>query len=58
MKRGRRLLCANLADPAPADAAGGRSLAAASAVVSAGHGPPPVARGRGPAIVGATVLVC
>jgi hypothetical protein len=39
-------LCANLADPAPAGATGGRSPAVAGAAgMLARHGPPPVARG-------------
>ncbi|CAN5975312.1 unnamed protein product [Sphagnum jensenii] len=48
---GRKLLCAKLADPAPAGAARGRGLAPAAAPgLSAGHGPPHVARGGGPAV--------
>jgi hypothetical protein len=48
MKRGRRLLCANLADPAPADAASGRGPVAAGVVgMSVGHEPSPIARDRG-----------
>jgi hypothetical protein len=42
-------LCANLADPAPANAARGRSPTAAG--MSAGHGPSPVARGCDAALV-------
>ncbi|CAK9277617.1 unnamed protein product [Sphagnum jensenii] len=46
-----KLLCAKLADPAPAGAARGRGLAPAAAPgLSAGHGPPHVARGGGPAV--------
>jgi hypothetical protein len=51
-KGGRRLLCAKLVDPAPADAARGCGPAAAStAGMSAGHGPFRAARGHGFAAV-------
>jgi len=50
LKGGRRLLCANLVDPAPVGAACGRSLAVAGvAGLLSGHGPLHAARGRGPA---------
>jgi len=44
LKGGRRLLCANLADTAPADAVHDR---AATPGLLAGHRPPPVAHGCG-----------
>jgi hypothetical protein len=57
LKGGRRLLCANLADPAPAGAARGRGpVAAGAAGMSVGHGPPPAARGGGIAPVAAPGL--
>ncbi len=50
LKGGRRLLCANLVDPAPASAARGGGPAAGGATgVSGGHKPPPVVRGGGAA---------
>jgi hypothetical protein len=50
LKGGHRLLCANLADPVPADAACDRGPAATSTVgMSAGHVPPLAARGCGAA---------
>ncbi len=46
LKGGRKLLCANFADPVPAGAACGRGPVVASAVsMLVRHGPPPVARG-------------
>ncbi len=51
------MLCANLADPAPAGAARGRSLAIAGTTgMSAGHGPPPVAHSCGATPVAAPGL--
>jgi len=45
LKGGWKLLCANLADPAPTGATSDRSPAATGAAsMSAGHGPPPAAR--------------
>ncbi len=50
LKGGRRLLCANLADPAPAGAARGRGRAAtATPGLSARHKPPPIAYDGGAA---------
>jgi hypothetical protein len=48
LKGGRRLLCANLADPACAGATHSRGPAATAALgLSAGHRPPPFACGSG-----------
>ncbi|CAK9220605.1 unnamed protein product [Sphagnum troendelagicum] len=48
----QRLLCANLADPVPTDAARGRNPVVAGATgMSAGHRPPPAACSCGAALV-------
>ncbi len=50
LKGGRRLLCANFADPMPAGVACSRGPVVAGAIgMSARHGPPPAARGSGAA---------
>ncbi len=57
LKGGRRLLCANLADPAPTSAAHGRGpVVTGASGMSAGHGPPPATRGGGTALVAAPGL--
>ncbi len=59
LKRGRRLLCANLAVPAPAGAACGRSpVATAAPGLSTRHGPLRAARGRGPAAAAGLQWTC
>ncbi len=57
LKGGRRLLCANLADPAPAGAARGYDPTAAPPGLSTRHGPLRAAPGRGLVVAAAPGLL-